>query len=130
MTEAVKEKGITLEEKLDSHVPHLEADPNQLKQVLVNLIKNAMEATEKTGKIFLASGFKDGQAWFSVRDTGKGMPPEVLDNIFHPFFTTKEKGTGLGLAVIHKIITDHHGAIQVDSALDRGSTFLVKLPLS
>jgi signal transduction histidine kinase len=53
-----------------------------------------------------------------------------LENIFHPFFTTKDKGTGLGLAVIHKIISDHHGSIQVDSAPSRGSTFLVRLPLS
>lgn len=129
MMEAAKEKGVSLGEKLDP-VPFLEADPNQLKQVLVNLIKNALEATEVNGQILLAAGFQDGQAWFSVKDNGKGMPPEVLENIFHPFFTTKDKGTGLGLAVIHKIITDHHGAIQVESAPGRGSTFLVKLPLS
>ncbi|MFZ5450748.1 MAG: ATP-binding protein [Thermodesulfobacteriota bacterium] len=129
MAEVAREKGVTLGEKLDS-VPFLEADPNQLKQVLVNLIKNALEATDANGRILLATGFQDGQAWFSVRDNGKGMSQEVINNIFHPFFTTKEKGTGLGLAVIHKIITDHHGAIQVDSAPGRGATFLVKLPLS
>ncbi len=129
MVEAVREKGISLGEKLDP-VPLMEADPNQLKQVLVNLIKNALEATEVNGQILLAAGFQDGQAWFSVRDTGKGMPPEVLENIFHPFFTTKDKGTGLGLAVIHKIITDHQGSIQVDSAPDHGTTFLIRLPLS
>jgi len=128
MLEAAREKGISLGEKLDP-VPFLEADPNQLKQVLVNLIKNAMEATEGNGQIFLSTGFQDGQAWFAVRDTGKGMPPEVLENIFHPFFTTKDKGTGLGLAVIHKIITDHRGSIQVDSAPDHGTTFLIRLPL-
>ena len=130
MTEVARERGVTLKEKLDANLPPLEADPNQLKQVLVNLIKNALEATDLNGQISLATGCKDGQAWFSVQDTGKGMSPEVLDNIFHPFFTTKDKGTGLGLAVIHKIITDHHGAIHVDSAPDRGTTFLVKLPLS
>jgi two-component system sensor histidine kinase HydH len=129
MLEAVKEKGVDLGEKLDP-VPFLEADPNQLKQVLVNLIKNALEATEENGQISLTTGFEDGQAWLAVRDTGKGMPPEVLENIFHPFFTTKDKGTGLGLAVIHKIITDHRGSIQVDSAPDRGTTFLIRLPLS
>jgi two-component system sensor histidine kinase HydH len=129
MLEAAKEKGIDLGEKLNP-VPFLEADPNQLKQVLVNLIKNALEATEVNGQILLATGFQDGQAWFSVRDSGKGMLPEVLENIFHPFFTTKDKGTGLGLAVIHKIITDHRGSIQVDSAPDHGTTFLIRLPLS
>ncbi|OGP69714.1 MAG: hypothetical protein A2Z73_01265 [Deltaproteobacteria bacterium RBG_13_60_28] len=130
MTEAAKEKGVTLDEKLDDLLPPLSADPNQLKQVLLNLIKNAMEATEINGQIFLATGWKDGQAWFSVKDTGKGIPPEVLENIFHPFFTTKDKGTGLGLAVIHKIITDHQGTVLVESTPGQGSTFLVKLPLS
>jgi two-component system sensor histidine kinase HydH len=130
MREAAREKGVTLSEKLADQLPPLAADPNQLKQVLLNLIKNAMEATEVNGQIFLATGLKDGQAWFSVEDTGKGMAPEVMENIFHPFFTTKDKGTGLGLAVIHKIITDHQGDIQVDSAPGRGTTFLVKLPLS
>jgi signal transduction histidine kinase len=128
MVEAAKERGISLGVKLEP-VPFLEADPNQLKQVLVNLIKNALEATEVDGQILLSTGFQDGQAWLAVRDTGKGMPPEVLENIFHPFFTTKDKGTGLGLAVIHKIITDHRGSIQVDSAPDHGTTFLVRLPL-
>jgi signal transduction histidine kinase len=129
MEEAAREKGITLEENLTRELPPLEADPNQLKQVLVNLIKNALEASEEGGRIYLASGQENGQAWFSVRDTGKGMPKDILDNIFHPFFTTKEKGTGLGLPVIHKIITDHRGNIAVDSAPGRGATFLVKLPL-
>ena len=129
MEEAAREKGITLEENLTRELPPLEADPNQLKQVLVNLIKNALEASEEGGRIYLASGQENGQAWFSVRDTGKGMPKDILDNIFHPFFTTKEKGTGLGLPVIHKIITDHRGNIAVDSSPGRGATFLVKLPL-
>ena len=128
MVEAARERGISLGVKLEP-VPFLEADPNQLKQVLLNLIKNALEATEVDGQILLSTGFQDGQAWLAVRDTGKGMPPEVLENIFHPFFTTKDKGTGLGLAVIHKIITDHRGSIQVDSAPDHGTTFLIRLPL-
>ena len=93
----------------------MQADPNQLNQVLVNLVKNAMEATEAGGRIILATGSEDGQVWFSIQDNGKGMTPEVQEKIFHPFFTTKEKGTGLGLAVIHKIITDHNGTIAVET---------------
>lgn len=129
MAEAAREKGVTLENRLEAGLPPVEADPNQMKQVLVNLIKNALEATEVQGRILLASGLRDGQVWFSVQDTGKGMPGEVLEKIFHPFFTTKDKGTGLGLAVIHKIITDHHGTIMVESATGQGSTFTVRLPL-
>lgn len=128
MGEAAREKGITMEDRLDPRLPKIEADPNQLEQVLVNLVKNALEATEENGRIVLSSGSRDEQVWFSVHDTGKGMAAEVLDKIFHPFFTTKDKGTGLGLAVIHKIITDHHGTITVDSAAGEGSTFTVRLP--
>jgi two-component system, NtrC family, sensor histidine kinase HydH len=128
MGDALGEKGVVLEEQLAPDLPLVVVDPNQIKQVLVNLVKNAVEATEGQGKILLSSGSRDGQVWFAVKDSGKGMPEEVLEKIFHPFFTTKDKGTGLGLAVINKIITDHHGTISVDSSAGTGSTFTVKLP--
>lgn len=128
MEGAVREKGVSLEDRLAPRLPPIEADPNQLEQVLLNLVKNALEATDVHGRILLSSGSRDAQVWFAVQDTGKGMPPEVLEKIFHPFFTTKDKGTGLGLAVIHKIITDHHGTITVESVAGSGSTFTVRLP--
>jgi len=126
--DAIAEKGVTLEDRLDQNLPPIEADPNQIKQVLLNLVKNAVEATEGKGKILVSSGARDAQVWFAVQDTGKGMPEDVLEKIFHPFYTTKDKGTGLGLAVINKIVTDHHGTITVDSVAGRGSTFTVRLP--
>ena len=129
MGPAAEEKGIILEDRLDPRLPRLQADPNQLNQVLVNLIKNALEATETGDRIVLATGSQDEQVWFSIQDTGKGMTPEVKEKIFHPFFTTKDKGTGLGLAVIHKIITDHNGTIEVETAPGEGSTFTIRLPL-
>ncbi|MBM4299988.1 MAG: GHKL domain-containing protein [Deltaproteobacteria bacterium] len=128
MGDFIQEKGILLEERLEPNLPPVEADPNQIEQVLLNLLKNALEATESKGKILLSSGTRDGQVWFAVQDTGKGMGEDVLEKIFHPFFTTKHKGTGLGLAVINKIITDHHGTITVDSVAGSGSTFTVRLP--
>ncbi|MBM4294396.1 MAG: GHKL domain-containing protein [Deltaproteobacteria bacterium] len=130
MKEAAREKGIILVDQLASHVPAVEVDPNQMKQVLVNLIKNAVEATEANGRITISSGFKDSMVWFAVQDTGKGMPTDVLEKIFHPFFTTKAKGTGLGLAVIHKIVTDHHGTIAVESVSGQGTVFTIKLPVA
>ena len=130
MGPAAEDKGVNLEERLDSHLPSIEADPTQLNQVVLNLLKNAMEATSgPDGRIILASASKKGQVWFSIRDTGKGMTPEVKSKIFHPFFSTKEKGTGLGLAVVHKIITDHGGTIDVETTPEAGSTFTVRLPL-
>jgi len=128
MAEAALEKGIIVEDHLDPLLPFIEADPNQLEQVMVNLIKNALEASDPPGRIIMSTGSQDARVWFSVQDTGKGMPPEVMEKIFHPFFTTKEKGTGLGLAVIHKIITDHHGTITVDSTTGKGSIFTIRLP--
>ena len=129
MSPAAEEKGLNLEDNLDPRLPHLQADPNQLNQVLVNLIKNAMEATESGDRITLSTGSGDGQVWFSIQDNGKGMSPEVQEKVFHPFFTTKEKGTGLGLAVIHKIITDHNGTIALETVPGEGSTFTIRLPL-
>ncbi len=128
MGPAAEDKGVTLEERLDSQLPSIEADPTQLNQVVLNLLKNAVEATGPNGGIILASGSENGQVWFSIRDTGKGMTPEVRNRIYHPFFTTKEKGTGLGLAVVNKIITDHGGAIDLETAPEAGSTFTVRLP--
>jgi signal transduction histidine kinase len=92
------------------------------------MLKNALEATEDKGKIMVSSGARDAQVWFAVQDTGRGMSEDVQEKIFHPFYTTKDKGTGLGLAVIHKIVTDHHGTITVDSVAGSGSTFTVRLP--
>jgi signal transduction histidine kinase len=123
-----KKRKITITEHLDPGLPSVMADPGQLKQVLLNLLKNSMEAMDSGGEITLSSGAEGPYVWFSVRDTGCGMPPEVLEKIFDPFFTTKEKGTGLGLAVIHKIITDHRGTVTVESEPDKGTTFTVKLP--
>jgi two-component system sensor histidine kinase HydH len=121
-------RNITLMERLDPNLPPLQADPNQMRQVLLNLIKNAFEALDSGGRVTLTSGAADNQAWFSVQDTGGGMSPEVLEKIFNPFFTTKKKGTGLGLAVIHKIVSDHHGTVDVESVPDEGTTIRVNLP--
>jgi two-component system sensor histidine kinase HydH len=129
MGEAAEDKGIKVEARLEQRLPQVKADPNQLEQVLVNLFKNAMEATDAKGRIILATGSQDEQVWFSIQDSGKGMTPEVEDKIFHPFFTTKEKGTGLGLAVINKIITDHNGTIDLETAPGKGTTFTIRLPL-
>jgi signal transduction histidine kinase len=99
-----------------------------MKQVLLNLVKNAFEALDSGGQVTLSSGAQDQQVWFAVQDTGSGMTPEVLEKIFNPFFTTKDKGTGLGLAVINKIVSDHHGTVTVKSSPDQGTTIKVKLP--
>jgi signal transduction histidine kinase len=85
---------------------------------------------EGNGKLSITTSPERKQIKVKIRDTGPGIPPEVVKNIFSPFFTTKEKGTGLGLAISYGIIERHNGKIDVDTALGKGSTFTVSLPVS
>ena len=130
MEDAAHDKDISITVHLEPQLPAIMADPNQLKQVFVNLIKNALEAMYSPGKITIISGINDGQVFCSIEDTGKGIRQEELQKICHPFFTTKDKGTGLGLAVTHKIVTDHHGTISVSSTIGKGTCFIISLPMA
>ena len=105
--------------------------PNQLQQVFVNLIVNALDAMPKGGQLIVSfKKFRD-QARMLFKDTGVGMEAELTDHIFDPFFTTKEvgKGTGLGLAVVYNIMQEHSGSIEVESDLGLGTTFVLSFPL-
>ena len=105
-------------------------DPNQIKQVLINLIQNAMDVTLSGGKIVVK--VFDTPDWICIQviDTGEGMTSEQMKQLFSPFFSTKENGVGLGLSVCDRIIKNHHGKIVVDSQLGNGSTFTVYLPVN
>jgi len=122
-------RGLTVGSELSAGLPAAQFDPAQIKQVLVNLVKNAMQATSRGGVITLSSGANGEAVWMCVRDTGAGIPPERLNRIFEPFYTTKEKGTGLGLLIVQRIIRDHRGRIEVESAVGKGTTFKLWLPL-
>jgi PAS domain S-box-containing protein len=107
------------------------ADRGQIEQVLMNLVLNAADAMPAGGELVLACGRDDDPwVWFSVADTGHGIPAELHGRIFEPFFTTKEigQGTGLGLSVVHGIVTSHGGRVEVSSEVGQGSTFRVVLP--
>ena len=105
-------------------------DPQQIQQVLINLIQNAVQAMPSGGKLHVGLGSADDHLVLTVRDSGVGIPPENLPRIFDPFFTTKPEGqgTGMGLSVSYGIIQRHHGQIAVDSQLGSGSTFTIRLP--
>jgi hypothetical protein len=111
----------------------VEHDPNQIQQVLLNLMLNAIQSMDGAGagagKVDVTVATRDGRAVVVVRDTGKGIKPEHLPNIFRPFYTTKGSGTGLGLSLAKRIIEDHGGKIQVASEVGKGTTFEVLLPL-
>jgi len=108
------------------------ADRNQLVQVFVNLVKNAIDAMPGGGTLTVSTSVRNGKVAISVRDTGCGMRPEQMERVFTPFFTTKDpgKGTGLGLSVSYMIIQNFGGAFYVDSAPGRGSVFSVELPVA
>jgi len=95
----------------------------------VNLIKNAMQAMTRGGRLSVETGATSEAAWASISDTGSGIPEEKLNRVFEPFFTTKKKGSGLGLMIVQRIVRDHFGRIDVESKARQGTTFRVWLPL-
>jgi signal transduction histidine kinase len=124
--------GIELIRKLDPDLPEIIADPSQLHQVLVNLIVNSIQAMPNGGKIIIETKTIDGNILLAVEDTGVGISGDVLKKIFVPFFTTKDvhEGTGLGLSVVHGIVTGHGGSIRVESKVGVGTRFEIQLPVS
>jgi signal transduction histidine kinase len=113
----------------ETPLPPLAFDPRQVRQVFLNLLKNALEAMPRGGELTITTRVREFQAEISIADTGEGMAPELAANIFQPYFTTKEKGTGLGLAICQSIIQEHGGSISVDSTPGLGTAFIIQLPL-
>ncbi|MBI5026614.1 MAG: cache domain-containing protein [Nitrospirae bacterium] len=122
-------KAISIVKELNSEIPKITIDGNQLSQVFVNLILNAIDAMPEGGTLTVMSSIGDGEIRIEFRDTGVGIPMENLAKVFDPFFTTKEKGTGLGLTVSYSIIRRFNGHITAESEAGRGSKFTVSLPL-
>ena len=122
-------RGLTVKERLAGQLPLAPLDPAQIKQVLVNLIKNAMQAMSSGGTLTLQTGQELDAVWFGVSDTGGGIPPEIINRIFQPFYTTKSKGSGLGLMIVQRIVREHSGRIELDSRVGQGTTFKIWLPL-
>jgi signal transduction histidine kinase len=124
-------RDIALETNLRD-TPRARLDVDQMKQVFLNILLNAIEAVKVHGRISITSRDirKNGSEYVQVEiaDTGKGIPKKLVDQIFDPFFTTKEKGSGLGLAISHQIVEDHHGFIEVESMPKKGTTFFINIP--
>lgn len=111
-------------------LPPVLVDENQIQQVFVNLITNAVQAMSEGGNLIISTAYENsGFVKIRITDTGRGIPPEFLPHIFDPFFTTKEGGTGLGLSVSYAIIKKHNGTIEVQSRTGEGTTFTIELPI-
>jgi signal transduction histidine kinase len=117
--------------KAEEPCPNVVADTDQMSQVLINLIMNAVHAMPDGGTLRIGLAQENDMAKLTVADTGHGIPQEALKKIFEPFFTTKEfgKGTGLGLTVVKGIIEEHQGSIAVESVAGGGTTFTILLPV-
>jgi signal transduction histidine kinase len=117
----------TLKQELEEDLPLIDCDYNQIKQIVINLLLNALEAVEEHGTITVKTWHKKNRMYLAVKDNGRGISPDIIHNIFNPFFTTKTRGTGLGLAISKKIAREHGGDLTVESTLGKGSIFTLVL---
>lgn len=126
---AGKTDRIELQKQIHAGLPVLECDPEQLKQVLLNLVMNAIEAMPLGGTVLLEAQRTGTNVSIDIHDQGTGISKEDLDRIFDPFFTTKETGTGLGLSIAHQIVSQHQGMLTIVRNSPEGTTIRVSLPL-
>jgi signal transduction histidine kinase len=126
----LKQSNIRLETELNPKIPLLFADPSQITQMITNLTVNALQAMPQGGTIKISTYFDKDNTILIVSDSGIGIEEDQLEKIFLPFYSTKPVGvgTGLGLSVVHGIITSHNGTVKVTSKPGKGSTFVVTLP--
>jgi PAS domain S-box-containing protein len=125
----IENRGVTVKTKLAHNLTATPVDATQLQQVLVNLVKNAAQAMSTGGTLTLQTGESGDGVWVSVTDTGGGIPQEQINRIFEPFYTTKKKGSGLGLMIVQRIVRAHNGRIELESHVGKGTTFRIWLPL-
>jgi signal transduction histidine kinase len=126
----LKKKNIKIEKHFDSSLPQIIINSAKIKQVMLNLINNAIDSIEGEGTISISSKKENSNYLIEVADTGCGIDPKIYKHLYDPFFTTKKlrRGTGLGLSIVHTIIKNHGGSINVKSELGKGTTFYIRIP--
>lgn len=125
----INEEGYIVEKHYDNKLPEITADPEMLYQAFLNILINAMQAMPEGGKIHVEIGSSDNTVTIYFEDEGEGIPEDILEKIWDPFFTTKEKGTGLGLGIVKNIIESHRGSIQVSNRPVCGARVKVEMPV-
>lgn len=129
VTPELNESGIEVESLIEEDLPLLQLDEKLMKQAMLNIIKNAMNAMSSGGHLAIHVFVENDNVIFIIKDDGEGIPEENLNKIFEPYFTTKDFGSGLGLTLVYKIIKEHNGEIQLKSKVGIGTSFIIKLPI-
>jgi two-component system nitrogen regulation sensor histidine kinase NtrY len=122
-------QGVDVESSVDPRLETAWLDAEQIKRVLINLLDNAIEATEAPGTVRVSAAKSNGNLEILVSDTGSGISADAKEKLFLPHFSTKGRGTGLGLAIVHRIVSEHHGTIKADDNEPKGTVFTIQLPL-
>ena len=130
MENYLNEKNINLYKKFEPDIPQILADPDQIKQVVLNILMNAVESMPDGGDLIIEIKTAGESIKINITDTGKGMMEKALKDIFNPFCTTKSSGTGIGMVISLKIIEDHGGSIKVKSECGKGTTISISLPIN
>ncbi len=125
----INASGIETRLVIDKKIPRFLFDPDLIEQALRNIILNAVQAMPDGGKIVISAGIEKKQCVISIADSGRGIPRKYLKNIFDPYFTTRDDGTGLGLMIVNRIISAHDGQVSVVSEENNGTTFIISLPI-
>lgn len=125
----MEEAGVTLHTNLDENIPRILLDEKYIKQALLNIIKNAVAAMPNGGTLTISTHRDNDSVVLKIEDTGSGIPNDIIDKIFEPYFTTKDFGSGLGLTVVYKIVKEHMGEISLKSKEGEGTTFFIHFPI-
>lgn len=125
----MEKKNVSLHLNLSDSLKPMHGSPDQIKQALLNLLLNAAQAMPNGGQVKLQTAYDGKTIQLEVSDTGEGISPEVREKIFSPYFTTKERGSGLGLTIVRRIIREHNGFIDVHSEKNKGTKFIINLPV-
>jgi two-component system NtrC family sensor kinase len=129
LKEEASERNVMVVEDLETSLPPVHLDTKQLRQALLNIVKNSFEAMPEGGKLIISTDLRDGHVEVVIADTGRGIAEENLELVFTPFFSTKHGGTGLGLPITTHIVREHRGTVSVQSYLSLGTVFTIRLPI-
>ncbi|MBN8553993.1 MAG: GHKL domain-containing protein [Deltaproteobacteria bacterium] len=128
MAQEMKQKGIRLQTDFSKENPSLFGSSDQMKQALINLMLNSLQAQPNGGEVSIKTSSTDKWVLISIQDAGFGMDERTLEKIFNPYFTTKDKGSGLGLTIVRRVVKEHHGDIRIESEVGKGTTFHLNFP--